>query len=163
MWCARRFAEATTSVAAFAVFAFLVGRPVAADFPTGWTGLFDATGRCFYAVPPRWKIDDSFKLSGPLAASPDGRVTATITWSELHSWSFFTARLRRTLQPIAVFEDSVNRFWVEYRGSRLSVDQLIAVPNPGGTCTFEVEASEPVSEETRRTLITVIGTVTSIR
>jgi hypothetical protein len=157
MSCVRRFVQVV------AILALFVARLAAAEFPAGWTGLFDVTGRCFYAVPPRWKIDDSLKMSGPIAASPDGRVTATIFWSEQHSWSWFTARLRGALRPIVVLEDSANRFWVEYRDSRLAIYQLSAVPNPGGSCMFEVTASEPVADETRRILSAVVDTVTSIR
>ena len=153
----RRFAQVV------AILALFVARLAAADLPAGWTGLFDATGRCFYAVPPRWKIDDSSKVSGPIAASPDGRVTATIFWSEQHSWSWFTARLREALRPTVVFEDSATRFWVEYRDSRLAISQLSAVPNPGGSCMFEIAANDPVTDETRRILRAVVDTVTSIR
>src|SRR5262245_11956008 len=132
--------------------------------PRGWTVLVDPTGRCSYAVPADWRIDDAAPSVSPFAASPDGRVTATITWSGQSSWDQQTADLRATRHTKVIHEDSTRRFWVEIDSPPpIGVLHIAVAPATEGACTMEVGVSERSRDESRRQVSVIIGTLTAVR
>jgi hypothetical protein len=131
--------------------------------PSGWTALFDVTGRCSYAVPPDWKIDGASESANPFAASPDGRVSATLTWSPQAS-ARQTADLRDLAHAKTIHEDSVRRFWMEIVSPPpLGVLHIAVTPSGTGHCMIEIIVSDKSREEARRMVPAIIGTLTSVR
>jgi hypothetical protein len=141
--------------------------PVIAQTPDptrGWTVLFDGTGRCFYSVPPDWKVDDVSEMITPFTSSPDGAVTATMRWSAHAPWESATADLRAMRQWKRVHDDSERRYWLEFNEPRARVLHVAVIPSASaGACTIQLEIGDDAREELRRLVPTIIGTFGSGR
>jgi hypothetical protein len=133
-----------------------------AAIPRGWTALFDAASRCFYAVPPDWKIDASRESQTPFAASPDGRVSATLIWSA-QPRSHHVAALRALAQPKIVHEDTRERVWMEIDSPPpADVLHIAIAPSAVGACIVEITVSGESRDESRRAIPIIIRTLTSV-
>ncbi|MFI5179087.1 MAG: hypothetical protein ACHQO8_11010 [Vicinamibacterales bacterium] len=141
----------------------LLDPPTSPVVPTGWIGLADTTGRCFYAVPPGWKAEQSSDTAGTLATSPDGRVKTTLVWAPYATWPAFTSQVKADLRPTLVHEDAGRRLWVEYRSSWPGIHHYAAVPATGGGCVVFVDTPEEAAEGLRTLTRTIIESATGLK
>jgi hypothetical protein len=137
---------------------------LAAGFvPPGWTAMFDATGRCAYAVPGDWKVEGTVDASAPFAASPDGRIRATLIWSVL-SQSRYSSDLRGLSHPKVVHEDTADRFWIELASPPpLGGLHIAIIASPVGACTVEIVATGRGDAANTVVISTIVHTLTSVQ
>jgi hypothetical protein len=140
----------------FAVVALALG-----VVPRGWIVMFDPTGRCASAVPANWRVDAANDSTSPFAASPDGRVRATLIWSAQPT-SRYIADLRGLAHPKIVHEDTPERFWIELESPPLGELHIAITASAIGACSVEIVVGQQTRDETRRVVPTIIGTLTSV-
>jgi hypothetical protein len=126
-----------------------------------WTGVFDATGRCRYSVPPAWTVERR-PLGEAAASAPDGNATAQLEWTPSSSWIASVLDLRRMLKPTLTLEDSGERFWCEYRPGWPGVHSYVAVPAPGGLCATWIDVRAAASGELKPIVRQIIQSVVAI-
>jgi len=126
--------------------------------PHGWTALADATSRCIFAVPPRWRGDEPTE-AGLLAVSPDGRTTAAISWS---ADATLTSRLASVLRPTVVHVNSFERLWLEYPSGPPGMHHVAAVPADGGHCLLYLDARD-VDEAAKALAHAIVDTLAPLR
>jgi len=131
--------------------------------PPRWTGVVDASGTCYYAVPADWKIDAASESVNAIAPSKDGRATAVVVWSSHSGWTSFVGSLRSTLSGIAVHEDSPRRFWIEYAPEWPGVHHVAVIPVSGGGCLLYVDLSEKAEHPLQAIAKDIIRTLTALR
>jgi hypothetical protein len=110
----------------------------------GWRLLFTADAACAYLVPATWPIAPNHTW----ATMPDGRISATFDNQPSAGWAMHKMRLRETLKPATVLDDSDRRFWVELADSRRILHH-ISLTDGRTICSADVQVRrtpEPASE-----------------
>ena len=132
--------------------------PSVRDLPKGWVALFDKTGRCRYAVPPRWIVDDQGG-DDAFAMAFDGSATVRQSWARSSSWSSYAINLESTLKPTAIRENSGRKLWIEYPAGWSGTHYYVAVPSAGGACATTIDMRMATSEEIKAAISQIARTV----
>jgi len=109
-----------------------------AQAPPGWTTTLDPTGRCAYAVPPDWTIEEPEGLVRPTTASPDGRLRTMVQWVSAQPAGFVNG-IRAQLHPFAIHENTPRRFWAEYASAWSGTHHVVITPADHGSCAFYID------------------------
>ena len=115
-----------------------------------WIGVYDVTGRCRYGIPSTWRVDGA---SGhQITRAPEGTVTVEQSWRPASSWASYKLKMRRTLKPSVVQEDTPQRLAFEYSGGWPGVHLFIATWSSAGVCATQIEI-RPGAETTMKPTI----------
>ena len=102
-----------------------------------WTGIYDATGRCRYGIPPTWRSEGPHGYE--ISRAPDGSAMIGLTWVASSSWASYKTDVRRRLKPTAVGEDTAQRFSLEYSAGWPGDHLFVAVPAVTGACATQID------------------------
>jgi hypothetical protein len=110
----------------------------------GWRLLFTADAACAYMVPATWPIAANHRW----VTRPDGHISATFDNQRSAGWTMYKMRIKETLRPTTVLDDSDRRFWVELADTQRIVHH-ISLTDGRTICSADVQmrrSPEPASE-----------------
>ena len=129
--------------------------------PGSWISIFDRTGRCYYAVPPDWRTEDSSSSAESIASSPDGRASATLHW--VHKSLISVAADLKSDRRTVVHEYSLQRLWAEYFAGWTGRHYLVATRANDGACVLYVDVIDQKDDEIQKVVSQIFATADAIR
>ena len=145
-----------------ALLCVLLASLVSRDGPVEWTVLVDQTGRCLFAVPPDWRVDESIGPGLGLVRSRDGRATAMLTWVRKPLTAVAAELSASPYKPIG-FELSPHRLVGSYTGGWPGTHHVAATEDEAGSCVLYIDGPEKRDQALERMIDAIAATADSVR
>jgi hypothetical protein len=110
----------------------------------GWRLLWTADDACAYTVPATWAPAPNHAW----VVNPDGRITVTVADTPSAGWPQQKTRLKDSVHPTSVLDDSDRRLWIE-RADPQRILHYLAISDGHTVCTAELQvqrSADPTSE-----------------
>jgi len=135
----------------FAALAVLTLVPTAlCAAPAGWIAAKARKGQCQAMVPGNWKPG----FAGIGMDSPGSKASALISYKD-GTLAQTKAMMPSLFKITKTYEDSGNRYWVEYTGSMGAKRHwYVVTPAAGGICTAVMDFDASLSEADAKTIAT---------